>query len=449
MISALKLSNFFFVLNLLTKAFYHLRFFGIVSIIIFGISLAKKTVGYNKSNDNGSISGINRSDAAGYYVFLPSFFIYHFKSENFPNNIEDNCAHGFSLKNGKVYSKYPLGIAIAYCPFFLVAHALAENKNGFSAPYYLGIHLAAVFYCTLGLIFSFLFFSRYVRASIAFICLIPLFYGTNLMFYTLKAPGYSHVVSFCLISIFLYCLSVYKNNQNHWCKWILPLLVGFIISVRMMNGIVIFLILLWDRNNIKYISSYFAGWVSHLRYAAVYILFIFLFLLPQYFYNREFGGHGFAPIYPEEHFTNFRSPKLSIVLFGAPSGLYLYTPLFLILTLFTFFSLQENLKNSRLIIIYFIIITLIYSSWYAPSLGCSFSHRGYLDYLTLFSFPFVWSMDYLVSNKKWIILIATSIGAYFFCLLTLRLYNVWWYCFYGKHDFDYSWVIDYYFNKYP
>lgn len=60
------------------------------------------------------------SDQAGYYVYLPSLFIYDFNPHLFPEDIESKTGEGFALdfENNKVVTRYPSGIAILQAPFF-------------------------------------------------------------------------------------------------------------------------------------------------------------------------------------------------------------------------------------------------------------------------------------------------------------------------------------------
>ena len=402
----------------------------------------------SKIRDYNDIQSVIHGDPAGYYVYLPALFIYNFDADNFPDSIEKFCGYGFELTNGKVISKYPFGVAIAYSPFFLSAHLIAKDKNGFSRDYHRAVRIAAVFYCIFGLLFSFLFFSRYVNQIIALTSLIPLFFGTNLIYYTLKMPGYSHTISFCLIACFLYCITVCKRNPAHWCRWLLPILFGFIISVRMLNGIVIFLIPLWDFKNFRDSISFTKKFIKDYKLMLLFILSIVVFMSPQFLYNQYLSGSLLKEMYPGEHFTNLSHPKILLVLFGASNGLYIYTPVFILFTFCNFIGLQEKFKNGYLVLSYFIVITFIYASWSSPSLGCAFGHRGMLDFVTLFIFPFVLTLDYLINKRKWIILLLLAIVIYACCYITLGIYEMWWYCFYGKGDYDYFRLIEDYFNFY-
>ncbi len=424
------------------------RIFCIVCIILFGIGLANYSLNEDsRVRDYTGIQNVINGDAAGYYVYLPAFFIYHFSPERFPDKTPEHGGNGFHYENNKVHSKYTFGLAMAYSPFFLGAHCIAKDKSGYSRDYHRAVRLAAVFYCTLGLLFCFLFFSIYVNQFVALILLIPLFCGTSLMYSTLKIPAFSHIISFCLITGFVYCVAIFKRNPRHWCKWCLPFLFGFIMSVRIINGIVILLIPFWDYTNLKDLLTYSKKLFKDYKFIIAFICCVLLFQTPQFLYNIYLHGTIWSEPYPGEHFTNIAHPRLKVVLFGAENGLYIYTPLFLLFTICNLYSLQEKFRNGLLILFFFFTIGLIYASWYTPTMGiCCFSHRVFTDYIGLFAFPFVWTMDSLLKNKKYIVIIITGIVVYLFCSLTLHIYAFYWYCYYGKGYWDYFWLINDYFN---
>jgi hypothetical protein len=418
-------------------------------ILAFGIILIDKTLTMDsQTRDYKDIQSVIHGDASGYYVYLPALFIYNFDADNFPDDIEKISGNGFELTHGKVKSKYPLGVAIAYSPFFLVAHIISKEKDGFSRDYHRSMRIAAVFYCVLGLLFCFLFFSRYINQFVALISLIPLFYGTNLIYYTLKCPCYSHALSFCLIACFLYCISMYKRNPLHWCKWLLPLVFGFIISVRMLNGIVIFLLPFWDFNSFNDSFSFTKKIIRDYKLIIAFVVSVLLFQAPQFLYNLYLNGTILSEMYPGETFTNKTHPEWKLVLFGAYNGLYIYAPVFLLFTASNFIVIQERFKNGVLVLFYFILVILIYASWWSPALGCAFGHRGLLDFTALFAFPFVLVIDYLFIRKKWILLLLIAVIVYCCCYITLGIYGMWWYCFYGKGDYDFFKLIDDYFSFY-
>ncbi|MEO6833195.1 MAG: hypothetical protein ABI378_11755, partial [Chitinophagaceae bacterium] len=142
----------------------HRNFFSIVSILICGILMILCTVvfypRYKKAADNATLAW----DAAGYYLYLPSIFIYHDlptldktnkvieKYQPGPANIQDFV---LTSDNGHPVIKYSSGMAVAELPFFLIAHALAKPlgypADGFSMPYQAAIQFGALLISFLGL----------------------------------------------------------------------------------------------------------------------------------------------------------------------------------------------------------------------------------------------------------------------------------------------------------
>ena len=97
------------------------------------------------------------ADKAGYNVYLPALFIYDFDAAKFPDSLDYKVGNGFILDTStkKIITKYPYGVSLLQSPFWLIAHGLSENKDGYSLPYQKAIDFAGCFYLTLGLFFLF------------------------------------------------------------------------------------------------------------------------------------------------------------------------------------------------------------------------------------------------------------------------------------------------------
>lgn len=90
-------------------------------------------------------------DAFGYYMYLPSVFIYHdVKKLDWVDNIDKQYQltggqfyQATKLETGTFTNKYLGGVAILQMPFFFVGHwtaaALRYPQDGFSEPYQLAI----------------------------------------------------------------------------------------------------------------------------------------------------------------------------------------------------------------------------------------------------------------------------------------------------------------------
>ena len=93
-------------------------------------------------------------DVMGYYLYLPAALIYKdLKTLSFKDDIlkeyhpTSSFYQAFPYTNGNYVMKYPIGMAILYFPFFLIAHFLAGlldyPTDGFSLPYQMGISWGA------------------------------------------------------------------------------------------------------------------------------------------------------------------------------------------------------------------------------------------------------------------------------------------------------------------
>lgn len=159
------------------------------------------------------------SDKAGYYVYFPAMFIHDWDTKQFPEDIIRKTGEGFKLDNGKVFTKYPCGVALLQLPFQLIAHwgtliFQPELADGFTKAYHKAINLAASFYAAIGFLFLYAFLSYYFDRKAILISLSFLFLGTNLLFYTIRDTGMSHIYALALFACFLYLI------KKRYCSWL-------------------------------------------------------------------------------------------------------------------------------------------------------------------------------------------------------------------------------------
>lgn len=341
------------------------------------------------------------SDKAGYYVYLPAFFIYNFEANKFPNDIDLKTGNGFLLDKttNKVVTKYSYGVALMQSPFFLGAHFITKQvgkeADGFSILYNKMIDISAVFYALSGLLLLYLFLINYINYRIVIFSLAILFFGSNLFYYAIFDTGMSHIYSFFLFSTFLYLSNkIFKDGSKLWQYIIFGLVVGLIIAVRPVN--ILFLpVFLFFNSKIK------------LKYSIFVIFFATLVMLPQLFYWKYLSGNLFLYTYNNEGFTNFFNPKILQLWFSTNNGLFLYNPMILLSLIGLFFLRKTNSKFTYYLSGYFILISYIFSSWWSWSYGCSYGCRPYVEYYTLLSFPLCFCSEYILksSSKKFFLLI--------------------------------------------
>ncbi len=182
------------------------------------------------------------ADRAGYHVYLPAAFDYHFDPEAFPKGIDHRTGNGFLLDSipGRVITKYPCGEAMLRIPFYLVGKALRSADDPLGAGFTLVDHamvdVAASFYGVLGLLLLFWTLKNRIKSSSALATVFAILTGTNLLFYLIGDPGMSHVYSFFLFSAFIFTLD-HTDRSGLRTKHLilLGLLTGLIVVTRPTN----------------------------------------------------------------------------------------------------------------------------------------------------------------------------------------------------------------------
>ncbi len=360
------------------------------------------------------------ADRSGYNVYLPALFIYDFDGRAFPEKITEKIGEGFKTDSilGKVLTKYSYGTALCEAPFWLIAHLLSKEKDGYSYIYQKSLGIAAIFFLITSLIWWFKMLIKKYSRKITYISLLFVLFGTSLFYYTSLEPGMSHVYSFFAFTGLLYFLSLCKENEKTWYFILLAFFSALIIIIRPLNVVFIGILFLFEypffKNKILLTTRLF--W-----FLAVHILLFF----PQLLYYKYASGQWLTNPYQGEGFSNIFTPKTWIILFSPNNGLFIYTPLILLLVVYAAFNSKKSLA-----FLSFLAYGVIYSAWGTYNLGCSFSHRAFTDLLPFFV-PFI---PALLSKRP------QFIGSIFaVCsLYTLHLAYNYDYCIYLLSDWDWA-----------
>ncbi len=339
------------------------------------------------------------ADKAEYYIYLPALFIYDFKANQLPYQIDKKTGSGFiadTIKN-KILTKVTYGVALLESPFFIVTHLLSKKlgypADGFSIIYNRMIDISGVFYAVFAVIFLYFFLIRYVASKIAVIVLSCLFFGTNLFYYSIFETGMSHIYSFFLFSVFLFLSGLmFKPNQPFLLNILFGVVIGLIIMVRPINVIFLPVFLMFNQPDLKKIKKLFLPF-----------LFIgisaFIVIIPQLIYWKYASGNYLMYAYPNEGFTNLFSPKILNLWFSTNNGLVIFSPLVILLLSGIIFMRKQYPKWSLFLIIYFILISYIFSSWWCWNYGCSYGSRPFVEYYVIFSLPFCFFVKYILEKK--------------------------------------------------
>jgi hypothetical protein len=385
------------------------------------------------------------ADKAGYYIYLPSFFMYHFDASKCPEKIDEKTGYGFTVdkENNKIITKYTYGVAALVAPFFVLARIVSPvfhipGDAGFGTMFHWMVNLAAVFYLVLGLFFLKKFLAYYFKSFVSYILLILVYAGTNLLYYTVNEALMSHVYSFFLFSVFLFSMKRYLDTKAGWKYFILmSFAFALIVLIRPTNGILLVLFFLWDCLTREDIYQRVRLFFKPERIAS-FLFILFLIFLPQMIYWKYSRGSFIFWSYTNEGFSNWTHPKILEQWFSTLNGLFLYSPLVFLMIVGMFIMIIRKIPNGWLTLVLFIAISYIFSSWYNWYYGCSFGQRSFVEYYSVLIVPFGFFILEIpkIRNLLWknLLILLTVALSYYSVKMTLEFDEK---CFFGS---TWDWV---------
>jgi hypothetical protein len=318
------------------------------------------------------------SDGKGYYMYLPSVFI----KKNLASLTPDD-RYIFKTKYGAV-NKYFAGTAIAMLPFFgggyLAAIINHKPLTGYSPPFQRAVSIAAWFYLAVGLFFlAHLLLLYEIKTQVICITLLMIVFGTNLLMYAVYHPSFSHIYSFCFVTIFLFHAKKLFLEQRLKHTFWLAFTLGMIIIIRPTNGLILltlpFIAGSWG------VLKKTAG--SLRSFKIIYPVLLFLFIIGiqvalWHIQTKEYFVHS----YKNEGFY-FSRPEILNTLFSFRKGFFVYTPL----ALLSFCGLYIIAKKSKFqlysIAVFFALLVYITASWWNWYYGPSFGQRPFIEFYPL------------------------------------------------------------------
>lgn len=424
-----------------------IRYFGSLKVMVGWIlfALLLTFLIHNRHQKTGTFNWTTPlwADQAGYYVYLPSFFIYDFEADAFPEDIAKMTGDGFSFdfEKNKVVTRYTSGVAILQAPFFIFIHILAgifdRPQDGFSGIYHQVPNLAALFYCLLGLFFLWKFLTFYYKPSIVLLTVAALFFGTNLYYYAVDSTGMSHIYSFALFAISAWLSKKIvsdrlKHHNLYFAAW--SLVFAMIVLIRPTNILVFPFLFCLDCSSFRA----FTGRIKQfLTVPNILILLVssFVVFLPQFIYWKYVSGKFITDSYSGFGFTNWNSPKILELWFSPNNGLFLYSPFYLIAVYGMFLMVKNKVANGWMILTIFLVASYVFASWFTFSFGCGFGSRNYVEYVALLALPvgFVFSRISKLRLPKKIAIVCLLI---FLVIFNVRLVYSYNRCFQGG-DWDF------------
>ena len=338
--------------NQVKKDYVKLSILCIILLFALVIFAYKPWVGSNRSSI--------KHDVSGYYLYLPSILIYHDVNAKFLAQKPEILHAGifvFPKENNEGYTNiYPIGLAFAYLPFFLLAHAASLlfgfSADGYSTLYRVAMAFHPIIYLGLGLYYLSKSLRFYFNDTAIILTLFSLALGTNLFFYSTFSGNMPHVYLFVLLSIIIYHTIIWHKQPNLKTTIIIFACVGLSTIIRPTAIQFIIFPLLY---NYKSLYNQLYLFYSNRKYILLGSIAFILSIIALPLYWKAVTGSFIYYSYQNAGFS-FLHPHIFEVLIGFKKGLLIYTPILL----FAFLSFKKFKQKAPSLFVASVVFLIIY-----------------------------------------------------------------------------------------
>lgn len=351
--------------------------------------------------------GVIEWDVTYYYGYLPAIFIYKDLKLNY---VTDSTFKGIiwpePAPNGNMVIKTTAGLAILYCPFFLMAHWIAElfprfEADGYSPIYSFFLLLSNIFYTALGFYFLRKILLKYFSEAITSYVILTFFFSTNLFFYSLY-NAMAHSYLFALITIVVYFTSLWHQNSSVKNSIVLGLLLGLTVLIRPTHLLLVFFFIFYDIYNYESLINKIKLLLKTFTKSIIIVCAAFLVIAIQLCYWKYITGYWVYWSYNTERFF-WDKPHIIEGLFGYRKGLFLYMPI-LFFAAAGLFLLKNSIKSMALIVPALVVfITYMLLCWWSWWFGGGFSIRPFVDVYVFFAIGLAAILQHTVAIKNLIL----------------------------------------------
>ncbi|MDX9749967.1 MAG: hypothetical protein RBT71_02680 [Flavobacteriales bacterium] len=324
------------------------------------------------------------ADASGYYVYLPGTFHHGMRAATWPTDAPERVGHGFRLDtvSDRVITKYTAGPAILLVPFYLIAEAATGGSSidGLTPTHQRMVEVGGAFYWALAVTLLFMAFMRRwpAPAWVPLVALMLTCWGTNVIYYVVRMPMYSHVHSFFCVSAALWALlSGLDGKHGRWKKLAFHAACAMILVIRPIDAVAVAGLYAWLWMDQRAVLRRPGFWAAQ-------ALIMLLVAMPQLVYWKFAHGSWVVYSYGDEGFTNWRSPELAKLLFAPGNGWVPNAPAVLLLPLGLWSAFRREKWMAGVVGATLGAIVYLCASWHVWHFGCSYGARPLVQYM-----PFV------------------------------------------------------------
>ena len=362
---------------------------------------------YPKWTNTGSEATISW-DVFGYYLYLPATFIYDdLGGLGFIDDIfaqyqpAGDFHHAVQQPDGRYVMKYPIGMALMYLPFFLIAHWVASvgsfPADGFSLPYQLAISWGSICYAFLGLALLRNVLLRYFKDLTVALALATLVLATNYLNYVSFDGAMTHNYLFTLYSLVLW-LTVKWHEKPTLGKAVgLGLTIGLATIARPIELMAVLIPLLWTvKDKESFQKKIQLLWKHRIQVGALALGMMAVGMI-QLLYWKKYSGQFFYYSYGEYGF-DWLKPHLYEGLLSARKGWLVYTPA-MIFALLGFIPLYKKYRFMFwALLVYFLIDLYVVFSWEVWWYGGSLGSRAMVQAYAVLSIPLAAALSYILQQ---------------------------------------------------
>jgi hypothetical protein len=383
------------------------------------------------------------ADAGGYYVYLPAWFDYGWDAANYKPDEPDKIGNGFTLNHTseKVFTKYPAGVALLQAPFYLALKGwYYVTGNSHSYQPFDNVHAnligwVAAFYSSLGCVLLVAFLLHWFSASISYMTVLAVLLGSNLLYYTVAYPGFSHAYSFFLFSALLLISQVFRNKPRPICFLLMALFIGLIVAVRPINILLVPACFFLSVDSFSW-AELRAKFLKPLN-ALILISALAVVLFPQFSYWMKLTGSPIFYSYESEGFSRWNDPGILLFFFSPSAGLFTYNPLYLILFIALFYFVLRKKQFAIILLLTELVLIYLYASWHAINFGnCNYGNRNLVEHLPLLVFPLAYFFSKTYRLAHWIKWLGMMVLILLSVEFNLKVSNRFYFCFFGQSVWD-------------
>lgn len=342
-------------------------------------------------------SDVLTSDTGGYYAYLASKFITNDLGDatylaavraSYRSDLEKDYGN-VHLPNGKTVFKYPMGMAIAYAPWFGLAHGYArlhgDAPDGYSKPYQCLVALGCLVYALVGLWLLGIELRRYFADHIAALTLLVLGLGTNLYCYDTYEATMPHATLFLLNVLLLRYTRKWYTEGTWRAGLALATVFGLMLLTRPSELWMVAVPVLWGLSSRAAVQQRAAYWLAHWPQLAAMAATVVLVAGMQFVFWRVVGGYWFLDFYPGEKF-DFLHPHILQGLFSVRKGWLFWTPLMAFALLGIVWTRRYVAQALPVLVVLVPVVVYATYSWWDWGYGGSFSARPLISIYPLLSF---------------------------------------------------------------